>query len=202
MYDANKLQKRIEQFKNKVSDQDNMIKNKVNEIDAEISKVEGNIDSELKKLVKFEMSKDTEAQEKSNKLLYDLRYKLNDLKEKKSMYLTVKDDKSFVKDEIQQILDLAKQVSDERHDEKIRIIGERAVIEEKIYELKQESDKLARKSELLDIGDDAYKFSGIMSYIPNIESVPNSQRNLYINDLISGRDVSRYFAIKDFAVKR
>lgn len=197
MYNPNKLKERIDQFINKVSDQENMIKSKVNEIDTEIFKVQCDIDSELKKLVTHELSGNKDAQEMSNKCIYDLRYKFNDLTEKKSMYLRVKEDKDFVRDEIQQLLAFAKQVAVERQEEDTRILTERKKVEEQIYELQRKSENLTNKSNRLSNVDDAYKFSEIMSYIPDIEKVANSKRNLYINALIAGQDVSWFFINKD-----
>lgn len=193
MYDEKLLSQKIAQFKEKIHKQNAMVKEKVIEIDNDIADIRVQIDAKLKALVKYEMSGNIDAQEKSNKLLFDLRSRLNDLDEKKKMYLTIKDDRDFVKDEIREILSIARNQLNNRHVEIDRLLKKAREIDDKIEQLKEKSKELYIQIERLSNTDDSFKFIDIIEYIPGIESIPGSFRNLYINDLINGRDTSRYF---------
>lgn len=196
MYDEKLLSQKIAQFKEKTHKQNAMVKEKVAEIDNDIADIKAQIDAELKALVGYELSENIDAQEKSNKLLFDLRHKLNDLDEKKEMYLTIKNDRDFVKDEIREILSIARAQLNNRQVEADRLLKEAKEIDDKIEQLKKKSEELHVHIERLSNVDDSFKFIDIIEYIPGIENVPGSFRNLYINDLISGRDTSRYFIKK------
>lgn len=143
MFKRKTLQKAIDNFQSKIDQRAEKIDNKIKALVLETENIMNQINELMKRLVNYELVDDESGHDDINKQIESLRVKYDNALSKVRLYKEACDDTDFIKDDIPNIISIAKKQMIERK-------KEAGLNREKRDKFKQGLDRISKQIEQLD----------------------------------------------------